>query len=81
VITFENGTVYNAAYVERPQVVQDPINRVPLGFFVGTGIGTYQNSVSWAQMFCTDAESKLCGPTAADPSKPLLHRPQTPASF
>ena len=38
VITFENGTVYNAAYVERPQVVQDA-DGTPVGFFVGTGIG------------------------------------------
>ena len=71
VITFENGTVYNAAYVERPQVVQDPSDGTPLGFFVGTGIGTYSNSVSWAQKLCTaDMMAKtpeLCGPTAAAP--------------
>eukprot|EP00041_Stephanoeca_diplocostata_P010867 m.174123 g.174123 ORF g.174123 m.174123 type:complete len:448 (+) comp18321_c0_seq3:89-1432(+) len=66
VITFTNGTVYNAAYVERPQVVQNA-DRTPLAFFVGTGIGVYTNSVSWAQKFCTaDMEdSDACGPTVA----------------
>lgn len=72
VFTFQNGTVYRSAYVERPQVVQDP-EGVPVAFFVGTGIGSYSNSVSWAQKFCT-AEMRarsppVCGPTASDPAE------------
>jgi hypothetical protein len=71
VITFTNGTTYNAAYVERPQVTQDT-DGTPLAFFVGTGIGSYSNSVSWAQKFCTKEllAGGLCGPTAAAPGSP-----------
>ena len=44
---------------------------MPLGFFVGTGIGSYTNSVSWAQKLCSAelmaSSPGLCGPTASKP--------------
>lgn len=68
VITSANGTMYTAAYVERPQIFQDPATGVPIAFFVGMGVSAYEDSMSWSQLFCTgNGSDPACGPTIAPP--------------
>lgn len=67
VITFTNGSVWQTAYVERPQVVQDE-NGVPMAFFVGMGRSSYVDSASWVQLFCNaSSPAGSCGPTKPPP--------------
>jgi hypothetical protein len=68
VITFANGTVWRTAYVERPQVLQ-AADGTPVAFYVGMGRSAYEDSCSWAQLFCV-AGQKGCGPTIEPPPQP-----------
>lgn len=72
VIRFTNGSYWNTAYVERPQVVQDDTG-APLAFFVGMGRSTYADSCGWAQRFCQPGQTG-CGPTI--PPSPVAVRYQ-----
>jgi len=53
----------------------------PLAFFVGVGRASYDDSASWAQLFCAEKHSAACGPTlppAPPPPPPpvrLRHAP------
>ena len=72
-IRFSNGSFWRTAYVERPQVTQ-AADGTPLAFFVGMGVTTYDDSVSWAQLFCT-SESQAAGACGT-----MLPPPPPPAS-
>ena len=60
VFTFSNGSVYTAAFVERPQVTM--VGGKPAFWFGGVGRKTYDDSGTVALEFCT-AGRKDCGPT------------------
>ena len=62
-ITLANGTVWNTSYVERPLVYAKP-DGTPLVFYTGMGRGSYEDCASWAQRFCTPADTD-CGPTVS----------------
>ena len=68
VTRFANGTYSYNAYVERPQVTQAG-DGTPLAFFVGMGRSSYNNSISWAQLFCVQG-AENCGPTLPPPPPP-----------
>jgi hypothetical protein len=63
VIRFQNGSYWHTAYVERPQVLQ-AADGTPVAFFVGIGRSSYEDSATWAQLFCV-AGQLGCGPTIA----------------
>ena len=68
IITFANGTVWRNAYVERPQVLQAE-DGTPVAFYVGIGRSSYDDSASWAQLFCVKGQTG-CGPTTEPPAPP-----------
>jgi len=72
VIRFANGSYWVTAYVERPQVVLDDAGR-PLAFYVGMGRNSYEDSCTWAQLFCQPGQQG-CGPTV--PPSPIAVRYQ-----
>ena len=63
VIRFQNGSYWHTAYVERPQVLQ-AADGTPVAFFVGIGRSSYEDSATWAQLFCVAGQLD-CGPTIA----------------
>ena len=73
-IRWSNGSFYLGAYMERPQVLQAP-DGTPISFHSGWGRASYLDSVNWAQLFCVDPSSPLCGPTLT-PTPPLVHLTQ-----
>ena len=68
-IPLSNGSYWQNAYIERPQVLQPADDRDgdPIAFFTGMGRSSYVDSCSWVQRFCTqadlDADSSSCAPT------------------
>lgn len=64
IIRLKNGTQWVNAYVERPQVYQNPGSKIPVAFFVGMGRSQYSDSISWAQPFCNQQllDQGLCDP-------------------
>ena len=65
---FANGSYWRNAYVERPQVLQAD-DGTPIAFYVGIGRSSYDDSATWAQLFCVEGQSG-CGPTIAPPPPP-----------
>jgi len=61
VIRFLNGSYWRNAYVERPQVLQAD-DGTPIAFYVGIGRSAYEDSATFAQLFCIEGQSN-CGPT------------------
>eukprot|EP00038_Savillea_parva_P028253 m.64003 g.64003 ORF g.64003 m.64003 type:complete len:512 (-) comp8194_c0_seq1:645-2180(-) len=61
-IPLRNGTVWQNAYIERPQVLQDA-DGTPIAFFTGMGRSSYLDSCSWVQRFCTTKGDPTCQPT------------------
>jgi hypothetical protein len=57
-----------ANVLERPQVLQ-AADGTPLAFYVGIGRSSYDDSASWAQLFCV-AGQQGCGPTIEPPAPP-----------
>ena len=69
-VRFANGSAWQTAYVERPQVTQ-AADGTPLAFFVGMGRASYDDSATWAQLFCTAAQAPgQCGPMLPPPRPP-----------
>jgi hypothetical protein len=68
VLRTRNGSVTTNAYIERPQIYQDPATRTPLVFFTGLGATSYVDSLSWTQLFCNASldPTSDCGPTLPD---------------
>ena len=68
-ITFQNGTLWRNAYVERPLVTQDA-SGAPLALYLGMGRRSYEDCCNWPQLFCTGAPGEICGPTIGPPPPP-----------
>lgn len=69
-IRFQNGSFWKTSWVERPQVTQAK-DGTPLAFFVGMGRTSYDDSCSWAQLFCKKGQaSSECGPMLPPPPPP-----------
>lgn len=66
VIRFINGSYWRNAYVERPQVLQSN-DGTPIAFYVGIGRTSYEDSATFAQLFCVDGQAD-CGPTISPPT-------------
>ena len=63
VVRWLNGSYFQGAYMERPQVLQDE-DGTPLAFFTGFGMSSYMDSHNFAQLFCTARSAPgTCGPT------------------
>jgi hypothetical protein len=60
IVTFTNNSIWQMAYVERPQVTQ-AADGTPLTFFVGAGRSSYYDSASYAVPFCVEGQIG-CGP-------------------
>jgi len=70
VVRLRDGSYARNAYVERPQVTLAADGVTPLAFFVGVGRTSYDDSATWAQLFCVDKHSPDCGPTLPPPPPP-----------
>ena len=63
VVRWLNGSYFQGAYMERPQVLQNE-DGTPLAFFTGFGMTSYMDSHNFAQLFCTASSAPgTCGPT------------------
>merc|ERR1711924_501014 len=57
-----NGSFWQNAYIERPQILQDDVGN-PIAFFTGMGRTSYTDSCSWVQRFCKKKGDPNCGST------------------
>jgi hypothetical protein len=69
VIRFVNGSYWRNAYVERPQILQAE-DGTPIAFYVGIGRTSYEDSATFAQLFCVSGQEN-CGPTT--PPTPITN--------
>jgi hypothetical protein len=74
VFTTSDLQVHVAAYIERPQILQDPVSKVPIAFFGGLGVNNYLDSMSWSQLFCAAGMDPVrdCGPLVPPPPVPPM---------
>jgi hypothetical protein len=68
VVRWTNGSYFQGAYAERPQVLQDA-DGTPIAFYTGFGMRSYADSHNFAQLFCTQG-AQGCGPTQLPKSIP-----------
>ena len=66
VFRFANGSYWNCAYAERPQVLQ-AADGTPIAFYLGVGRSNYYDSANFAQLFCVKGQQG-CGPTLPPPA-------------